>query len=131
MSESFKQRIIEEATIYKGKRELKDFEKRVNAAAADLCLNNLSLLSNRGELLWKAREKAAETYSFKKGRSRSKFYGSVDHGTSKRPKYDKEARESRLTAIKEEVRDIARILQFKEKRLSQAELQRTTEHVSS
>ena len=37
MSESYKQRIIEEATIYKGvRRELTEFEKRVNSASAEL-----------------------------------------------------------------------------------------------
>lgn len=121
MSESFKTRIIKEATIYKGKRrELTEFEKKVNVAAAELCLSDISLLDRRGELLQKARKKAAENYVFKKGRSRSKAYGKPD-SAPKRPKYDKEARDSRIKAIEEEVQDISRILKFKEKRLLQAE----------
>ena len=125
VSESYKQRIIEEATVYKGtRRELTEFEKRVNSAAAELCLSNISLVSRRGELLQKAREKAARNYVFKKGRSRSKFYGDPVCETPKRPTLNKEAREDRLQAIEEEARDILRILQFKEKRLTQAEAAR-------
>ena len=95
----------------------------MNAAAAELCLSNVSLLNRRGELLEKARKKVAdEGYVFKKGRSRSKLYGQpVTETTPKRPKYDKEMREERLKAIDEESRDISRMLLFKEKRLAQAE----------
>ena len=85
----------------------------MNKAAAELCLDDVNLLNRRGELLQKAREKAAETYVFKKGRSRLKSYGA--------PKYDKDARNARVTVIEE---DITRILRFKEKRLLQAEAAR-------
>ena len=129
-TESYKPRITEEATIYKTtKRELKEFEKQVNAAAVELCLNNVRLLSRRGELLEMARKKVAdEGYVFKKGRSPSKVYGESATEepavTPKRPKYDKEMRDERLKVIGEELRDISRILLFKEKRLSQAEAAR-------
>ena len=94
----------------------------VNAAAIEICLNDVSMLDNRGELLQKARKKVADDgYVFKKGQSRSKLYGQLDTTKSKRPKLDKDMREERLQAIDEEVKDIARMLQFKEKRLSQAE----------
>ena len=95
----------------------------MNAAAAELCLSDVSLLNRRGELLEKARKKVAdEGYVFKKGRSRSKSYGHpVTETTPKRPKYDREMREERLKAIDEEGRDISRMLLFKEKRLAQAE----------
>ena len=124
MSESYKLRVMEEATIYKGKRrELTAFEKKVNSAAAELCLSDVSLLNRRGELLQIARQKASENYVFKKGRSQSKVYCSPD-SAPKRPKYDKESREDRVKAIEEEVQDISRILWFKEKRHSQAEAAR-------
>lgn len=124
-SESYKQQITEQAAIYKktDKRDLKDFEKKVNTAAADLCLKDVSLLKRRGELLEKARKKVADDgYVFKKGRSRSKVYGQPDSPSKpKRPKYDEEAREGRIEAIEEELKDISRLLAYKEKSISQAE----------
>ena len=39
----------------------------------------------------------------------------------KRPKFHKEAREERIVALNDEVKDIARLLAYKEKSLSQAE----------
>ena len=51
------------------------------------------------------------------------MYGNLDNAP-KRPKYDNQARADRVKAIEEEVRDISRILQFKQKRLLQAEAAR-------
>ena len=109
--------------IYKRKGELKEFEKQVNSASANLCLRDASLLNDRGQLLALARKKVADDgYVFKKGHSRSKVYGvSQDSSIPKRPKYNQEMRESRIEAIDEELDDIQRILQFKQKRLVQAE----------
>ena len=122
--EEHKQRIIQEATIYKptSKHKLKEFEVRVNAAAAELCLNNVSLLNRCGELLQEARKKVADDgYAFKKGRSQSKSYGHPEtESTPKRPKYNQELREERLRAIHEELDDISRMLLFKERHLSQS-----------
>lgn len=124
LREEYRRRIVEEATIYKGtKRELTDFEKCVNAAAAELCLNNVDLLNQRGELLQKARKKVSDDgYTFKKGRSCSKLYGTTE-ATSAPPRrrYDEELRKERLQVIDEEIGDVARIVAFKEKRISQAE----------
>lgn len=124
LSDTYKQRIAEEATIYKvKKRELTDFEKRVNSAAVQLCLEDVSLLNRRGELLQQARKRVAEDgYIFKKGRSRSKVYGEPDvQGTSKRPKYCQAVRDERLQVLQDELSDVVRVLHFKEKRLAQAE----------
>lgn len=96
ITESYKQQIANESIIYKaGKRKLKEFETKVNAAAVELCLRDVTLLKRRGELLEKARKKVAEDgYCFRKGRSRSKVYGDPDtSSTPKRPKFDKEMRE--------------------------------------
>ena len=128
MSEKHKAQIIEGATIYKGKkREITQFESHVNKAAAELCFNYPTLLNRRGELLQQARSKVAnEGYAFKKGHSRSKAYSSSQStkSTPKRPKYDKEMREERLTTIGDKLNDVARILLFKERRLSQSEAAR-------
>ena len=124
VSETYKVQITEQAAFYKSdKRELKVFEKRVNAASAELCLKDLSLLKRRGELLELSRKKVADDgYVFKKGLSRSKAYGESDTlSTPKRPKFDKEAREERITALSEELKDTARLLAYKEKSISQAE----------
>ena len=58
---------------------LTDFQERVNAAAVELALQNPALVrkGNRGELLEVARKKVSESYTFKKGKSRSKMYGSL------------------------------------------------------
>ena len=74
-------------------------------------------------MLEKARKKVAdEGYVFKKGHSRSKFYGTPwNASTPKRPKYDKEMREERLESTDEELGDISRMIVFKNKRLLQAE----------
>ena len=96
---------------------------KLNSMAAELCLSDVSLLNRRGELLHKARTKAAEDYVFRKGRSQSKVYSSPNNAP-KRPKYDKNSREDRVKAIEEEAQDISRILRFKEKHLSQAEAAR-------
>ena len=103
--------------------ELKEFERRVNSAAAELCLNDVKLLDNCGKLLQLARKKVADDgYIFKKGHSRSKVYGiPQDESVPKRPKYSQEMRESRIEAIGDELRDIVRIVQFKEKCPMQAE----------
>ena len=121
-SESYRQQIAEQAALFT-KPELKDFQKKVNAAATELCLKDLSLLKRRGELLQMARKKVADDgYIFKKGHSRSKVYGQSDVASApKRPKYDKEAREERIGAIDEELSDISRLLAYKEKSLCQAE----------
>ncbi len=95
-----KQHIAEQATINKKteKRELTEFEKKVNEAAVELYLRNANLLRKRGDLLEKARKKVADDgYGFKKECSRSKLYGhSGTSSTPKRPKVDKEMREERV-----------------------------------
>lgn len=128
LTESYKQQIAEQATIYKKteKRELKEFEKKVNEAAVELCLRDATLLRKRGELLEKARKRVAEDgYCFKKGCSRSKVYGgSGTSSTPKRPKFDKEMREERIKQIQDDLNDLSRVLAFKEKRLAQCEAAR-------
>lgn len=127
ITESYKQQIANKSIIYKAdKRKLKEVEKKVNAAAVELCLKDVTLLKRRGELLEKARKKVAEDgYCFRKGRSRSKVYDETDtSSTPKRPKFDKEMREERIRQIQDDLNDLTRVLAFKEKRLLQAEASR-------
>lgn len=124
LSQAYKNRVVEESKIYRRPEEqLKDFERRVNEAAKDLCLSDISLLNKRNVLLKLARKKVAEDgYVFKKGHSRSKIYGqAASSSTPKRTKYDEEMRAERLQNIEEELSDISRMLEFKGKRLSQHE----------
>ena len=113
----------EKSVIYRKREgELREYEKRVNSAAGELCLRDVSLLVKRGKLLQLARKKVADDgYVFKKGHSRSLVYGISREPTPKRPKYSHEMRDNRIEAIEEEIDDISRIMRFKEKRLTQAE----------
>jgi len=83
----------------------------------------VGLLDRHGELLQLARKRVAEEgYNFKKGHLRSKVYGKPQSEiTPKRTKFNQDMREERMAAIEEELRDVARMIQFKEKRRSQAE----------
>jgi len=114
-SESYRQQISEQAALFT-KPELKDFQKKVNAAATELCLKDLSLLKRRREVLQMVRKKvAADGYVFNKGHSHSKVYGQSDvASTPKRPKYDKEAQDEHIEAIDEELSDISRLSAYKE-----------------
>ena len=48
ITESYKQQIANKSIIYKAdKRKLKEFEKKVNAAAVELCLKDVTLLKRR------------------------------------------------------------------------------------
>lgn len=78
---------------------------------------------NRGVLLELARKKASETYSFRKGKSRSKAYGTSKDGspTPKRPKLDKEMRDNRIAELNEIIPDLAKRIAIKESRCQQAE----------
>ena len=81
---------------------------------------------NRGELLELARKKVSESYSFKKGKSRSKAYGSWKDKvpTPKRPKVDKEMRDNRVAELNEIISDLTRRIAIKESRCRQAEAAR-------
>ena len=51
MSDAYKRHVIEKSVFYRKREgELKEYE-RVNSAATDLCLRDVSLLDKRGKLL--------------------------------------------------------------------------------
>ena len=81
-------------------------------------------------LMTKQKGVADEGYNFKKGFSRSKVYGRIETSpTAKQPKYDKEMRDERMKSI-EELQDITRLMEFKEKGLAQVEALEATNCVS-
>lgn len=120
-----KNEIKEQAIIFRKttNRPLSNFQIRVNDAAVDIALSqpNLMRKGNRGILLEKARQKVADSgYDFKKGASRSKKYGIVTA-----PKYSKmnqSVKEQRIKELEEDIADYSNSLEFKNKRLQQAEL---------
>lgn len=81
---------------------------------------------NHGELLEVAQKEVAESYTFKKGKSRSKMYGSWKDKvpTSKRPKFDREMRDNRVTELNEVIVDLTKRIAIKESRCQQAEIAR-------
>ena len=126
LSDNITQEITQQATIFRrtSNQPLSDFQLRVNEAAIELALAQPSLIRKRGELLENARKKVADDgYCFKKGKSRSKVYGSSDDPptTSKRPKLDQTMREDRIKDLEEDIADISSHIAFKEKRRMQAE----------
>ena len=67
--------IREEARIYRkeSKRPLSLYQKKMNAAAEEICLVNPSMLVKRSDLVEAARVRIIEEgFQFKKGKSRSK-----------------------------------------------------------
>ena len=103
---------------------MSDFQLCVNEAAIELALAEPSLIRKRGELLENARKKVADDgYCFKKGKSRSKVYGSSDDAptTSKHPKLDQTMREDKIKDLEEDITDISSHIAFKEKHHMQAE----------
>lgn len=118
--------IAEQAIIFR-KNSLTPFQVRVNEAAIELALLQPTLIAkgNRGSLLEKARKKVAEDgYTFKKGSSRSKVYGTSSNGksASKRTKINQELREQRLKELEEDISDVSSHIAYKEKRLKAVEL---------
>ena len=81
---------------------------------------------NRGELLEVAQKEVAESYTFKKGKSRSKMYGSWKDKvpTPKRPKFEREMRDNRVTELNEVIVDLTKRIAIKESRCQQAEIAR-------
>ena len=102
-------------------RPLTAYQKRMNEAAQDLCLQNPALLHKRTLLIEESRSKIiAEGFQFVKGKSCSKKVAGPDEQQrpAKRRKLSKDMREQRLKEIEEDCKDIAERLTFKEKRIA-------------
>ena len=115
-----------QAIIYRKttNRPLSNFQCKVNEAAIELALAQPNLVRKRGELLTKARRKVSDDgYCFKKGKSRSKLYGtSPESVVPKRIKLDQKMRDERIKGIEEDIADISSHIAFNEKRCSQTEI---------
>ena len=88
-------------------------------------MSDVSLLQRRGDLSMARKKVAEDGYVFRKGSSRSKVYGSESGSsepTPKRPKYDSEMRQERMKTIDDELKDVSKLVEFKNTRLAKAEL---------
>ena len=122
MPESVRDGIKEQSVIYHT-TGLTDFQKKVNAAAAEIALRDPTLVhkGNRGKLLDLARQQVSgDGYIFKKGKSCSKLYGEPSP-PAKRTKISESLRSQRMVELRDEIESIDNHLRIKEKRLGQSE----------
>ena len=120
MEEQNRDKIMREARIYV-KEPLSDYRQQLNRLAGEMCLRDPSLLTKKGELLKLAQKTLNEEgYRYKKGRSRSKVFGSDSDAASKRAKVSEDYRQRRLQQIQEEKKSINTRISFKEKRVELA-----------
>ena len=120
MEEQDRDKIMREARIYV-KEPLSDYRQQLNQLAGEICLRDPSLLTRKGELLKLAQKALNEKgYLYKKGRSRSKVFGSDSDAALKRPKLSEDYRQRRLQQIQEEKKSVNTRISFKEKRVELA-----------
>ena len=74
------------------------------------------MLWNRARLLEAAREVVDSTYTFKKGKSRSKKFMTSGPAPVKRRKLNKEYREHRMKELEDELKNVSERIAYKEKR---------------
>lgn len=110
--------VREAAKIYRkeSSRPLNEYQKQINEAAQDICLKNPTMLRNRARLLEAAREVVDSTYTFKKGKSRSKKFMTSGPAPAKRRKLNKEYREHRMKELEDELKNVSERIAYKEKR---------------
>ena len=66
--------------IFIGNLDLSDYQQEVNAAAEKICLRNPHMICKRGTLLELARKEVHDSgYVYKKGKSRSKAFGTCEN----------------------------------------------------
>lgn len=121
---------IQKNAIFFGKGDENDniteYQKKVNLASIALCTKNPSLLfGRRGDLLCLAKSKVHEDgYNYKKGKSRSTKYGSVQPASeeycTKRIKIDGIERKRRIDDIQDQIADLDKRIGFKNKRVEAA-----------
>ena len=109
--------ICQQAKIYK-KESISRYQSAINDAAAAICLKNPAMLTKRGDLLNLARQSVDESgFVYRKGKSRSKSFGSeAGEGAPapKRPKISQQLRDKRKHNINEDLKCINTQIQFKE-----------------
>ena len=94
------------------------YQKSINEAAGDIiCVKNPSILTQRGRLFQMCREHVDKSgYSYKKKRSRSKYF---ETNRPKRRRYDECMCAERASEIKDELKALNNHIEKKEKRLAQ------------
>ena len=94
----------------------------MNEAAKEICVNNPTMLRNRGRLLEAAKQKVHEGgYAFKKGKSRSKTYGTPYSSQAKRTKMTHDVIEDRMKQIEDDLKNKRDLRIYKEKPRTVAE----------
>ena len=117
--------IMDMAIIYRKEtnRPLSRYQRRMNDAAQQLCLQNPGLIRKRQLLIDTARERIiADGFQFVKGKSRSKknFKDDEPIPVAKRSKLSQSFRENRIHEIEEDIRDLNDRIKFKDGRISAA-----------
>ena len=111
--------VAEKSKIYgrKDESKLTPYQKVINKAAFELCLDNPKLMNDRGELLNLSRNKVDEEgYAYKKKRSRSKAFGGGNlKQESKKIKLSSEFRQRRIKEVSEDINSLNVTLSLLEK----------------
>ena len=116
---------IKKEAIFFTKEPLSTSHIKVNEASQAICLHKASMLRRRGELLVQAKQSVHDAgYVYRKGKSRSKSYGSaVDDATRpKRVKTSADEHISRMKTIKEELSDLQNRVSYERNGLDAAEV---------
>ena len=123
MKPGFSEYIIQQSRIYgKSSNKLTHYQQSVNKAAAELALEEPSLISSRQTLLDRARDLVRESgYEYKKGKSRSKkLITDTEITKPKRPKSSEALCNQRIKELEDDLTDFKDRLEFKGKRREQA-----------
>ena len=123
--------IREESKIYgrhNNKSKLSEWQKVVNKAAFNLCIEDLEKMYDRAQLKYAPEEEARKTYVFKKAAgSRSKF----DEGdtSTKRTKLNSEARQSEIEVCSSKIKSLASQVVEKQNQISRSLSVKDLKHV--
>lgn len=108
------EKLREDSVIFQGEgRPLNSYQHAVNDAALKLCLDDPSLVKQRGKLVSLAREQVHnEGYQYKKKKSRSKAFGSsasqsTESPVAKKPRLSQELRSIRIHEVEEDLTELA------------------------
>ena len=113
----------EQSFIFK-EHELTPYHRAINDASLKFCLEDPTLISDRGRIITLARQQVhVDGYQYKKKSSRSKTFGDAarstdtDSGVSepKKPRWSQEMRQKRLTEIEEDIQGLKAQLRLLEK----------------
>ena len=116
------EKLLEDSVIFQGEgRPLNSYQHAVNDAALKLCLDDPSLVKQRGKLVSLAREQVHnEGYQYKKKKSRSKTFGSsasqsTESSVAKKPRLSQELRSTRIREVEEDFTELDTRLRYLER----------------